>query len=65
QVPEARATVFSLVGLGSAIGAAFGSPLAAQLWEQSGLWAVSGVSAGALVMGLALVSAFVHEDKPS
>lgn len=64
QVPEARATVFSLVGLGAAIGVAFGSPLAAQLWEQAGLWAVCGVSAGALVMGLGLVTAFVHEVEP-
>jgi predicted MFS family arabinose efflux permease len=47
QVPEARATVFSLVGLGASIGGAIASPIAATLWEYTGLWAVCIVAAGA------------------
>ena len=61
QVPTARATVFSLVGLGAAIGVTLGSPLAAGLWAQSGLWAVCGVSALSLGLAAGLVYWFLPE----
>ena len=61
QVPEARAMVFSLVGLGASIGGAIASPIAATLWEYSGLWAVCIVAAGCLVIALSLLGKFLQE----
>ncbi len=55
QAPEARATVFSLVGFGAAIGSAVSSPLTALLWENMGLAAVCAVGATSLLIAAALV----------
>ena len=61
QAPEAQATVFSLVGVGISIGLALGSPVAAMLWEQVGLWAVCAVAILALMIALFLLTRFLHE----
>jgi predicted MFS family arabinose efflux permease len=63
QVPEARATVFSLVATGSSIGIALGSPIAASLWERSGLWAVCVVAAVCLLSTLGLATRFLREGR--
>ncbi len=63
QVPEARAMVFSLTGLGIAIGMALGSPITIALWEQVSLWAVCAVSTGCLLLAFILVWR-VLEEKP-
>jgi predicted MFS family arabinose efflux permease len=62
QVPEARATVFSLTALGASIGLALGSPLATYLWEHAGLWSISVVTASALLIAFGLVHRFLQED---
>lgn len=62
QVPDARATVFSLVALGISVGVACGSPLAASLWEQFGLWAVSIVAAACFVAAFGLTSKYLKEE---
>lgn len=61
QAPEARATVFALVGFGISIGVACGSPITAALWERSGLWAVSAVAAAAILAALFLTTRFLHD----
>lgn len=61
QLPQARAMMFSLVGLGMAIGMALGSPVTVVLWEQAGLWAVSAVSALGLLLALVLVWGVLKE----
>lgn len=55
QAPEARATVFSLVGFGAAIGSAISSPLTALLWENLGLAVVCTVGAASLFAAAGLV----------
>jgi len=55
QLPQARAMMFSLVGLGIAIGMALGSPVTVVLWEQVGLEAVSAVSTICLLLAFILV----------
>jgi len=62
QAPEARATVFSLVGFGISIGVAVGSPVAATLWENFGLWAVGLVTGGCLLLALALLTKYLFDD---
>lgn len=62
QVPEARATVFSLTAFGASIGLALGSPLATGLWERAGLWSISVVSAAALLIAFGLAHQFLKED---
>jgi predicted MFS family arabinose efflux permease len=62
QAPEARATVFSLVGFGMSVGVASGSPLTATLWEQYGLWAVSIVSAASVLAAVGLIALFLDDD---
>jgi predicted MFS family arabinose efflux permease len=61
QAPEARAMVFSLTGLGIAIGMALGSPITIVLWEQVNLWAVSVVSTTCLLLAFILVWRFLKE----
>ena len=61
QAPEARATVFSLVGFGMSIGVASGSPIAATLWDQSGLWPISLVATTTVVVALSLTIRFLYE----
>src|SRR5262245_54159455 len=61
QAPEARATVFSLVGLGISIGVAIASPMTTELWEKSGLGAVSIVAAVCLLGAWGLVALFLRE----
>jgi predicted MFS family arabinose efflux permease len=61
QAPEARATVFSLVGLGISVGVAIASPITIMLWERSGLWAVSTVAAICLLGAWGLVGLFLQE----
>ena len=61
QVPEARAMMFSLVGLGIAIGMALGSPITVALWEKVGLWAVCAVSTSCLLLAFILVWRVLEE----
>ena len=61
QAPEARATVFSLVGFGVAIGLASGSPISATLWSHYGLWAASLVAAAGVFVALSLTAWFLYE----
>jgi predicted MFS family arabinose efflux permease len=62
QAPEARATLFSLILLGSAIGGALGAPIAATLWEATGLWGVCIVAAGCLLVALSLMRNYMREE---
>jgi predicted MFS family arabinose efflux permease len=62
QAPEARGTVFSFILLGAAIGGALGTPIAAMLWETSGLWSVCLVAAGSLLAALGLMWRFMGEE---
>ena len=55
QAPEARAMVFSLTGLGLAVGLALGPPVTIVLWERASLWAVSVVCTGCLGLAFILV----------
>jgi predicted MFS family arabinose efflux permease len=65
QAPEARAMVFSLTGLGLAVGMALGPPVTIVLWEQVSLWAVCAVSAGCLGLAFVLVwRALVEKSGP-
>jgi predicted MFS family arabinose efflux permease len=61
QAPEARATVFSLVGVGVAIGAAIASPAAASLWQNVGLEAVCAVGVITLCTAAGLVWKYLRE----
>lgn len=61
QAPEARGTVFSLTLLGTSIGSAIGTPLTAMLWERSGLWAVSLVAAGCLLVAFGIAWRFLKK----
>jgi len=61
QAPQARATVFSVVVLGISIGLATSSPITAVLWEQVGLWAVSAVAGGGLLVAFGLIWKVLHE----
>jgi predicted MFS family arabinose efflux permease len=62
QAPEARATTFALVGVGVAIGVAWGAPVTALLWEHVGLWAVSAAAITGLLLAAGLVWRFLHEN---
>jgi predicted MFS family arabinose efflux permease len=62
QAPEARATVFSLVGVGVAIGSAIASPAAASLWQLVGLEAVCAVGFVTLGAAAVLVWKFLLEE---
>lgn len=57
QAPETRATIFSLVALGNAVGLGLGPPLTAALWQWAGLGAVTSV--GAISMLLAFVGVWL------
>ncbi|GAB4435573.1 MAG: hypothetical protein Fur0044_32810 [Anaerolineae bacterium] len=61
QAPEARGTLFSLVLLGASIGGALGAPIAANLWEATGLWGVCLVAGGCLLGALGLMGRFLQE----
>lgn len=61
QAPEARATLFSLILMGAAIGGSLGAPVAAMFWESSGLWGVCSVAAGCLLAALILMRRFLAE----
>ena len=64
QAPEARATVFSLVGFGASIGIASASPATAWLFQQVGLWAVGGSAAACLLIAIGLTARFLYEGEP-
>lgn len=61
QVPEARAIMFSLAGLGMSLGMALGPPITIALWEQANLWAVSAVSSASLLLAFVLVWRVLEE----
>jgi predicted MFS family arabinose efflux permease len=61
QAPEARATIFSLVGIGISIGLAVGAPITATLWQQVGLAAVCAVAIVSLFVALFLVWKYLPE----
>jgi predicted MFS family arabinose efflux permease len=61
QVPKARGTVLSLMLFGSSIGLAVGPPITANLWQQSGLWAVSAVAATCLFVAFGIMWRLLHE----
>ncbi|MCL4302031.1 MAG: MFS transporter [Anaerolineae bacterium] len=62
QAPQARGTVFSLILLGSAIGGAMGTPIAATGWERFGLGGVCAIAAACLLAALALMGRFLREE---
>lgn len=62
QLPQARAMMFSLAGLGMTIGMGLGPPATVALWEQVGLWAVSIASAVALLLTFGLMWYFLKES---
>lgn len=64
QAPEARGTLFSLILFGTAIGVAIGAPITAMLWDHSGLWGVSAVTAACLLGALGLMWRFLQEKEP-
>ncbi len=65
QVPEARATIFSLVGLGISVGFAVSSPITAVLWAHAGLWAICAVAISCLLVALSLVWRVLTEQSRS
>jgi predicted MFS family arabinose efflux permease len=65
QAPEARATIFSLVGLGISIGFAVSSPITAVLWTHVGLWAICAVAISCLLGALILVWRILREQPRS
>lgn len=62
QVPEARASIFSLVALGNAIGLGLGPPLTAALWAWRGLSAVTTVGAVSMAFAFVVVWFFLHDQ---
>ena len=64
QVPEARATILSLVGLGVSVGFGLGPPITALLWEKQGLQSVCLVAALSLLAALILLRRFLQEGTP-
>ena len=63
QAPEARATVFSLMGLGTSMGIAIASPIATNLWSRAGLWAITLVSAVSLGLALVLAARYLSAEE--
>ena len=61
QAPTARATLFSLVGVGISVGLAVASPIAATLWARVGLEAVCAVAIFCLCTALLLVWRYLPE----
>lgn len=61
QVPDARATLLSLVAVGISIGMGAAAPLAVALWEWQGLGVVCAAAAGALLGTAVLVRHGLHE----
>jgi predicted MFS family arabinose efflux permease len=62
QAPEARATVFSLAALGTAIGFAIGPPLVASLWRWKGVHPITMVAAICTFAAFIIVWRFLFED---
>ena len=62
QAPEARATIFSLVALGNAVGLGLGPPLTAALWQWRGLSAVTTVGAISMLLAFVGVWFFLHDQ---
>jgi len=63
QAPDARATIFSLVALGNAVGLGIGPPLTSALWDWQGLGAVMIAGALSLILSFIGVWGFLT-DKP-
>lgn len=61
QAPDARATVFSLVALGNAVGLGIGPPLTSALWNWQGLGAVTLAGAISLVLSFVGVWGFLSD----
>ncbi len=61
QAPESRATIFSLVALGNAVGLGLGPPLTTALWQWRGLSAVTTVGAISMVLAFVVVWLFLHD----
>jgi len=62
QAPDARATIFSLVALGNAVGLGLGPPLTAALWQWRGLSAVTTVGAISMLLAFGGVWLFLHDQ---
>lgn len=63
QAPDARATVFSLIALGNAVGLGIGPPLTSALWNWQGLSAVT--LAGAISLMLSFIGVWRYlSDQP-
>jgi predicted MFS family arabinose efflux permease len=62
QAPEARATLFSLVALGTSLGIGLGSPAATTLWQWKGLASVTFVGGGALLLAFVLSWFFLKDE---
>jgi len=64
QLPESRAMLFSLAGLGASCGLALGSPVAVALWQWHGLTAVGVTCIVALLAVVVLVWRNLHSGPP-
>lgn len=62
QSPKARATVFSLIALGNAIGIGIGSPLTSSLWQSRGLNAISLIGFTLLILASLFVWFFLEDQ---
>jgi len=65
QAPDARATIFSLVSLGNAIGLGIGPPLTAALWGWKGLAVVTSVGGLFLLLAFGVVWTFLRDHPPA
>lgn len=62
QVPEARATVFSLIALANGIGLAIGPVITTALWESFGLAAITSFAAVSLFAAFVLLRFFLFDN---
>ena len=64
QAPDARATIFSLIALGNAIGLGVGPPLTSALWGWKGLAAVTSVGGLFFLLAFGVVWIFLQDHAP-
>jgi predicted MFS family arabinose efflux permease len=64
QAPEARATIFSLVAFGNALGIGLGPPLTALLWDWQGLGAITAAAAVFLLLAAVITWKFLWDQQP-
>jgi len=64
QAPEARATIFSLVAFGNALGLGLGPPLTAFLWKWQGVSAITTSAAVCLILATVITWKFLWDQRP-